>query len=69
MLGASDYGRKTNVWCINKFSNEMHTAVSIAFSVPSSVQSKTVKNALIYSLTGDPMERGRAKGQVNRKLK
>ena len=62
ILGASDNGRKINVWSTNKFSNEMHTAVSVAFSVPSSVQSKMSKNALIYSLTADPTERGRAKG-------
>ena len=51
-----------NVWSANKFSNEMHTAISVAFSVPSSVQSEMVKTALIYTLTADPTERGRAKG-------
>ena len=44
MLGASDNVRKnqrcTNNWNTNKYSNELHTAVSAAFSVPSSVQSK-----------------------------
>ena len=40
MLGASDNGRKINAWSKNKYSNELHTAVLIAFSVPSSVQSK-----------------------------
>ena len=37
-------GRKINVWRTNKFSKELHTAVSVVFSVPSSVQSKMVKN-------------------------
>ena len=35
----------------NNFSNELHTAVSIPFSVPSLVQSKITNTALIYSLT------------------
>ena len=42
-----DDGRKTNVWSTHKFSKEMHTAVLVTFSPPSSVQSKMVKNALI----------------------
>ena len=33
-------GRKINLWNTNKFSKELHTAVSIVFNVPSSVQSK-----------------------------
>ena len=45
ILGASDNGRKTNVWSTNKLSNELHAAVSVAFSVSSSVQSKMAKNA------------------------
>ena len=36
-----DNGRKINAWSTNKYSNELHTAVSEAFSVPSSVQSKS----------------------------
>ena len=40
----------------------MHTAVSVAFSIPSSVESKMAKNALIYSLTADPTEGGGTKG-------
>ena len=41
----------------------MHTAVLVAFSVPSSVQSKNwQKTALIYSFTADPTERAGAKG-------
>ena len=41
----------------------MHIAVSVAFSVPSSVQSKNWwKTALIYSFTEDPTEGGGAKG-------
>ena len=44
-------------------SNKLHSAVSVAFSVPSSVQSKNWwKTALIYSFTADPTERGGAKG-------
>ena len=39
MLDASDNGRKINVWSTNKYSNELHTSVSVAFSVPSSMQS------------------------------
>ena len=35
-----DNGRKINAWSTNKFSNELHTAVSVAFCVPSSVQNK-----------------------------
>ena len=41
---------------------ELHTAVSIAFSVSSSVESEMVNTALIYSLAADPTERGGAKG-------
>ena len=55
-------GRKINVWSTNKFSNELYTAVSVAFSVPSPVQSKIVKNCS-YSFTADPTKRRRAKGQ------
>ena len=56
-------GRKINVWSVNKHSNEFDTAVSVAFSVPSSVQSKNWwKTALIYSFTADPTEGGGAKG-------
>ena len=55
-------GEKNNVWSTNNFSNDMHTAVSVAFGVPSSVQSKMAKNAVIYSLTEDPTERGGANG-------
>ena len=40
ILGACDNERKTNVWSTDKFSKDMHTAVSVAFSVPSSGQSK-----------------------------
>ena len=39
MLGASGNGRKINVWNTNKYSNELHTAVLVAFRIPSSVQS------------------------------
>ena len=38
MLGGSDNGRKINAWSTNKYSNKLHTAASVAFSVPSSVQ-------------------------------
>ena len=56
-------GRKINVWSNNKYSNELHNAVSVAFSVNSSVQSKNWwKTALIYSFTKDPTKRGGAKG-------
>ena len=44
------------------FSNELHTTVSVAFSVPSSLQNKMANIALIYSLSEDPTERGGAKG-------
>ena len=44
------------------FSNELHTALLVAFSIPFSVQSKIANTALIYSLTADPTERGRTKG-------
>ena len=55
-------GEKHNVWSTNKFSNEMRTAVSVVFSVPSLVQSKMAKTALIYSLSADPTEGGGAMG-------
>ena len=35
----------------------MHTVVLVAFSVPPSVQSKMLKNALIHSVLADPTER------------
>ena len=61
MLGARDNGTKNNAWTTNKYWNELHTAVSVAFSVPSSVQSKNWwKTALIYSFTADPTEGGGA---------
>ena len=63
MLGVSDNGRKINIWSTNKYSNELHAAVLVEFSVPSSVQSKDWwKIALIYSFTADPIEGGGAKG-------
>ena len=62
-------GKEINIWSTNKYSNELHTAVSVAFSVPSSVQSKNWwKTALIYSFTADPTEEGGAKGYANRKI-
>ena len=62
MLGAGDSGRKINVWSTNKFSKELHTAVSAPYSVPSSVQNKKWgKTTLIYSYTADPTEGGGAK--------
>ena len=39
-----------------KYSNELHTVVSVEFSVPSSVQSEMTNTAIIYSLTEDPTE-------------
>ena len=63
MLGASDNERKINIWSTSKYSNELNTAVSIAFSILSSVQSKNWwKTDLIYSFTADPTEGGGAKG-------
>ena len=44
------------------YSYELHTAVSVAFSVSSSVQSEIANTALIYTLTADPTERGETKG-------
>ena len=63
MLGASAWReRKINVWTTNNYSNELHTAVSVAFSVPSSVQSENWwKTAHIYSFTANPTEGGGAK--------
>ena len=55
-------GEKNNVWSTNKLLNELHTAVLVAFSLPSSVQSKMAKNALVYSLTANTIKRGGAKG-------
>ena len=49
MLGASDNGRKINAWSTDKNSNEFHTAVSVTFSVPSSVQSE-MQSAVHFSL-------------------
>ena len=64
MLGASDNGRKKiNIWSTNEYSYELHTAVLVAFSIPSSVQSKNWwKTALIYSFTADTTEGEGAKG-------
>ena len=45
-LGASDNRKITDVWITNQFSNEMHTAILVAFSVPTSVQSKMSNAAL-----------------------
>ena len=45
MLGASDNGRKINIWSTNKFLNELHTAVSVVFSILFTAQSKMVKNS------------------------
>ena len=46
----------------------MHTAISVALSVPSSVQSEMANTALTYGLTADPTERGGAKEKARRKL-
>ena len=46
----------------------MNAAISVAFTVPFSVQIKMAKIAFIYSLTAEPTERGGAKGKGNRKL-
>ena len=54
-------GEKRTFGVAINFLNELHTAVSVAFSVPSSVQSEMANIALIYSLTADLTERGRAK--------
>ena len=35
MLGASDNGRKINIWSTNKYPNDLNTAVSVKFSVQS----------------------------------
>ena len=54
---------KINICNANKHSNKLHTAVSVAFSVPSSVESKNWwKTALIYSFTVDATEGGGTKG-------
>ena len=42
-----DSGRKINVWSINKFSNELHIKVSVAFSVPSLMLSKNGERLLL----------------------
>ena len=43
IFGASDKGRKINVWSTYKFSKGLHTAVSIAFSVQN-------KNSFYFAL-------------------
>ena len=44
-------------WIATKHSNELRTAVSLVFSVTSSVQNKNWwKTALIYNFTADPAE-------------
>ena len=53
-------GEKPTLEAPMKFSNKLHTAVSVAFSVLSSVQSEMANTALIYSLTADPKERRRS---------
>ena len=46
-----------------EYSNELHTTVSVAISVPSSVHSKNWwKTVLVYSFTTDPTEKEGAKG-------
>ena len=45
-------GRKINAWSTNEFSNELHTAVWLAFNVPFS-KVKCWKTALIYSFIAD----------------
>ena len=63
MLGARDNGRKINVWSTKKYSNELHTAVLVAFSVPFSVKNKNWwEKTLIYSFTADSAQEGGAKG-------
>ena len=53
-----DYGRKINIWSANKHSNELHTAILVALSVSSSVQSKNWwKIALIYIFLLSPIQR------------
>ena len=44
------------------FSNELYAAISVVFSVLSSVQSEVANTALIYSHTADLTERRGAKG-------
>ena len=41
-------------------SNELHPAVSEALNIPSSLQSQMANSVIIYSLTADPMEKGRS---------
>ena len=41
-------------------SNELHTAVSVALGIPSSVQRKMANSALICSLTADTTKEGRS---------
>ena len=42
-------GETYNVWSTNKFTNELHTAVSVVYSVPSSVQSKNGEEGTLYA--------------------
>ena len=61
--GASDNGKKINVWSTNKFSNKLNTAVSVAFIVAYLLQCKVKwwKTVLIYSFTVNPTEKGGTK--------
>ena len=42
--------------------DRLHTAVSVALSIPSSVQREMANYALIYSLSANPRERGKRQG-------
>ena len=51
-LGANDTEGKNNVLNANKQSNRLHTAVSVAFREPSSVQRDKANTTLTYSFSG-----------------
>ena len=61
-------GEKPTFGALINFSNELHTAVSVSFSVPSSVASRMAYTALTYSLTADPIERGGVPALLEKKI-
>ena len=55
-------GEKPTFGALINFSSELHTAVSVAFSVHSAVHSEMPNTALTYSVTEESTERWGTKG-------
>ena len=59
-------GEKSTSGAPINFQINLHSVVSVVFSIPSSVQSKMMKNCSYF--TADPVERRGAKEYANREL-